>query len=217
MGALTVEKTEAQQTPFLQWSVAELALRGQKASGDLHVVRALDQGVLVAVIDGLGHGEEAQHAARLAAATIAQHQSQSVIDLVRRCHSALIGTRGCAMSIAAINASDETMTWLAIGNVEAVLVRPGRTGPSARETVVMRGGVIGYDLPVLRATVTTLSAGDLLVFATDGIRPEFIERLAKGPQDPRELADHVMAQYAKHTDDSLVFVGRYLGKERHGG
>jgi len=217
MGALTVEKTEAQSTPFLDWSVAELALRGQKASGDLHVVRALEQGVLVAVIDGLGHGEEAQHAARIAAATIAQHQTQSVIDMVRRCHSALIGTRGCAMSLALINARDETMTWLAIGNVEGVLIRPGKTGPAARETVVMRGGVVGYDLPVLRATVTTLGSGDLLVFATDGIRPEFIERLAKGPQHPKELAEHVMAQYAKHTDDSLVFVGRYLGRERHGG
>ena len=217
MGALTLGKTEAQTTPFLDWSVAELALRGQKTSGDLHVVRALDAGVLVCVIDGLGHGEEAAHAARLAASTIAQHQTQSVIDLVRRCHTALIGTRGCAMSIALINASDETMTWLAIGNVEGVLLRTGKTGSAAREAVVMRGGVVGYDLPVLRATVTTINRGDLLVFATDGIRPEFIDRLGSGPQEPQELAEHVMAQYSKHTDDSLVFVGRYLGKERHGG
>ena len=94
MGALTVARTEQQLTPYLDWSVAELALRGQKQSGDLHVVRALPEGVLVSVIDGLGHGDEAAHAASIAAATMAQYQTQSVIDLVRRCHTALIGTRG---------------------------------------------------------------------------------------------------------------------------
>lgn len=215
MGTLTHGTTEAQRSPYLDWSVHAVTLRGEQQSGDLHVVRALPDGVLVGVIDGLGHGDEAAHAAQRAAQTLAAYQHQSVIDLVRRSHEALIGTRGAAMSLAFINALDETMTWLAIGNVEGVLLR-ARPG-AGRETVVMRGGVVGYDLPVLRATVTSLNRGDRLVFATDGIRPEFIERLAAGPDDPQELAESVTQQYGKLTDDSLVFVGRYLGKERRGG
>jgi len=32
---------------------------GQAVSGDMHLVRPFEDGVLVALVDGLGHGEEA--------------------------------------------------------------------------------------------------------------------------------------------------------------
>ena len=45
--------------PFLEWGVAAQALPGEAISGDRHVMQAFPSGALVAVIDGLGHGEEA--------------------------------------------------------------------------------------------------------------------------------------------------------------
>lgn len=211
MGTLTAPQRFVERSPFLDWGVAEAALPGQTSSGDAHVVCALPHGALVAVVDGLGHGPEAAAAAARAAATIAKHADQSIISLVRTCHKALIGTRGAAMSMASFNAVDDTLTWLAIGNVEGVLLRADPMARPVRESIVMRGGVIGYELPIVRAAVTVVSPGDLLVFATDGIDSSFTDQLGAS-RPPQRLADQILAEHGKGTDDALVFVARYLGR-----
>ena len=52
---------------MVEYGVAKLALPGHAESGDHHVVRCNRNGVLIAAIDGIGHGEEAADAARMAA------------------------------------------------------------------------------------------------------------------------------------------------------
>jgi len=78
------------------------------------------------------------------------------------------------------------------------------------EAILLRSGVVGLELPQLRASVTTLAPGDLLVMATDGIRSGFAERLSAA-QATQRLADQILADYRKSTDDALVLVARYLG------
>ena len=211
MGAVIAERPSLDRSPILEWGVASTPLPGQRLSGDLHLFQPLPEGVLLAALDGLGHGPEAASAAERAVDTLRKHAEQSVMSLMRLCHQALIGTRGVAMSIAAINALDESLTWLAIGNVEAVLLRADPLTVPAREAVVMRGGVIGYELPALRASVTTLQRGDLIILATDGIDASFTDQLDV-TRTPQRLADHILAEHAKGTDDALVLVARYLGR-----
>lgn len=202
-----------QPSPFVDWGVAGAAVPGEPASGDLHVVCHQPNGTLLAVVDGLGHGPEAALAAQRAAETIGEHCDQSVIGIVRLCHKALAGTRGVAMSIASFNITDETMTWLAIGNVEGLLVRADPRAVPTREAVVMRGGVVGYELPIVRAAVTTVSPGDVLIFATDGIRSAFTDQIYVGRR-PQALADNILTDHAKGTDDALVLVARYTGRPK---
>src|SRR5690606_18180403 len=80
----------------VEWAVADRAL--QEESGDLHVVAPFDGGVVVAVIDGLGHGPEAAHAARGAATVVTANAGAPLDSLLRGCHDALHHTRGVAMS-----------------------------------------------------------------------------------------------------------------------
>jgi len=49
---------------LIWWGVAERALPGQTVSGDKYLVKPLADGVLLAVVDGLGHGGEATAAAK---------------------------------------------------------------------------------------------------------------------------------------------------------
>jgi serine phosphatase RsbU (regulator of sigma subunit) len=200
-------------TPALQLGVASLPLPGEPLSGDLHVVQAFPGGALVAVVDGLGHGADAAAAAQRAVAELAAFGQESVISLVRRCHQALTGTRGVVMCLASFNGADDTMTWLGIGNVAGLLLHADARSVPQLESVVMRGGVVGYELPPLRAAVTTLNPGDLLVLATDGIKPEFSLRLTAGAA-PQALADEILSTCAKGTDDALVLVARYQGTRR---
>src|SRR6266704_3658201 len=135
-------------------------LAGEKESGDLHVVKAVNSGALVAVVDGLGHGAEAAVAARAAVKVLEQYA-----DAARR-------------------------------------VR--------HDTLVTRGGIVGSDLPPVRAKVVSVAPRDTLIFATDGVRSPFTDGL---PPDapPQQLADQILAHHGKGTDDALVLVARYMG------
>jgi len=108
------------------------------------------------------------------------------------------------------------MTWLSVGNVEGVLLytdQTARPARPARATLLTRGGIVGSELPQLRAEVVPIAAGDILIFATDGIREGFAEDLPTDP-GPQQLADQILARYGKGTDDALVLVARYLGDGR---
>ena len=189
-------------------AVASRAQGGEMVSGDLHWVCELDRGALVAVVDGLGHGHDAESAARLAISTLGSDPDTEIIKLVERCHAVLSRSRGVVMSIAWLDARGQTMTWLAVGNVEGVLIRPGM---AKHESILMRGGIVGHRLPPLRTATLPLGAGDLLVLATDGIREGFAEslRLAAPLQ---EMADRVLARHGRDDDDALVLVGRWNGE-----
>ena len=194
----------------IDWGVAASALPGEAQSGDLHLVKAVPAGVLIAVVDGLGHGAEAAAAARAAVATLDEHATESVTALLQRCHWALKGSRGVVMSLAFIDPRLHTLTWAGVGNVEAALLHVAPRPTVERIGLVTRGGIVGSELPAVRAQHATLAPGDLLFFATDGIREGFIEGLAvEAP--PQQLAEQVLANHGKGTDDALVLVARYRG------
>ena len=197
-------------TWLIDWGVAASSLKGQGASGDRYLVKSLPQGVLVAVVDGLGHGEAAAAAAAMAIRTLDSHHEQSMIPQVKRCHECLRGTRGAVMSLASFNGRDSTMTWLAVGNVEGVLLRCPLTRRDDCESLLLRGGVVGAQLPSLSAAVTSVAPGDILILATDGIRSGFVPTVVF--TDPvQKIADRILTEHAKATDDALVFVSRYVG------
>ncbi|MGB0074634.1 MAG: SpoIIE family protein phosphatase, partial [Terracidiphilus sp.] len=194
----------------IEWGVASRALPGQPASGDINVVKPFSNGVLVAALDGLGHGEEAATAAAVAARTLEAHAAEPVMMLVHLCHEALRTTRGVAMSIASINLSRGLLTWLGVGNVEGVLLRRSFTRTEAEVPLLLRSGVAGFQLPSLDVEVLPLSAGDTLIFATDGIQSDFARGLARNLA-PQRAAEEILARHGKTTDDALVLVARYLG------
>ncbi len=197
----------------IELGVATIALPGQTRSGDLHLVKPFSNGILVAALDGVGHGEEAARAARKACGILEGHAEEPVISLVRQCHEGLRATRGVAMSIASLDVVHELMTWVGVGNVQGILLRPGLASTPQEESLLLRAGVVGVQLPPLQAAVLPLSGGDRLIFATDGIREDFPRALARN-QVPQKAAEMILAQHRKATDDALILVARYLGNHK---
>jgi phosphoserine phosphatase RsbX len=197
----------------IDWAVARRPLPGEDVSGDLHLVQPHPDGYLLAAVDGVGHGPEATRAAEAALKTLQSMPQESLHAMANRCHLALKNTRGVVMTLAAVNVWEETLTWLGIGNVDGILFRAAPDVTPPTEHVLLRGGVVGAQLPALYAGVISLGRGDLLVLATDGIRSGFEEAMiTQGP--PQAIADYVMNRHFKGTDDALVLVARYHGRKR---
>jgi phosphoserine phosphatase RsbX len=203
----------ARQPSIIEWGWAGRALGDSTAglhSGDLHVVASFPDGALVAVIDGLGHGPEAAAAARAAARVLEAQPSEPVLALLEQCHADLRRTRGAVMSLASFDARASTITVAGVGNVEGVLLRGNPVAARPREDFAPRGGIVGYQLPPLRATSIPVLPNDTLIMATDGIRGGFATR-ADLRGHPQDIADTILTSHGKRSDDALVLVVRYLG------
>jgi hypothetical protein len=201
------------QWPGLACGVAESAHTSQPESGDHYLIQPYPRGLLIAAVDGMGHGVEAAAAAKRATATLAAFAQESPISLILRCHDELKGTRGAVMTMALLDMHERTLTWIGVGNVEAILFH-GKPGSRLKpERALLRGGVVGYQLPALRAEVLPLMPFDTLVLTTDGVKPDFAESLAPNG-DPQGLADLILARFRKANDDALVVVARYTGGDQ---
>jgi hypothetical protein len=194
----------------LEWDLALAPMPGETVIGDRAVVIFGHEYVLAAAIDGVGHGADAAAAAHVASYALEHAAARDIAAIVRECHEALAQTRGAAMSLARVDCREHTITWLGIGNVEARLLRSHQPAPAA-ESLLLHGGIVGHSLPRLAPQTIRVSRGDLLIFATDGIRRDFADCLVP-TGSCREIAERVLQQYGLGSDDALVLVARYLGR-----
>jgi phosphoserine phosphatase RsbX len=194
--------------PSIDWGVAGRPLAGEERSGDLHMVKQFDDGVLAAVIDGLGHGDGAADVAASAAQILDRYADEPLERLVTRCHDGLRHTRGVVLGLAMF-AHEGSMTWLAVGDAEGVLV-PVSGDEDGIRTLPQHRGIVGGNLPPLHAESVDLSPGDAVIMATDGVDPSGLRRgLLRFT--PQWLATDILGRSARANDDALVLVIRYRG------
>jgi serine phosphatase RsbU (regulator of sigma subunit) len=150
--------------------------------------------------------------ARQAVEILRGSSGEPVDRLIELCHEGLRRTRGVVMAVASFDPTEDTLTWLGVGNVEGRLISWSDDGEVQRRSMVPHPGIVGYRLPALRPVTLPLRRGDVLILATDGIRGGFVD-----PEDPsripKDIAEQILEEQGKDTDDALVVVARYLGGE----
>lgn len=198
------------KAPAIEWSTAAATMPGETESGDRYWAGAVANGMMFAVIDGLGHGRAAAAASDIAIATLERHAGAPPIELLRRCHESLRGTRGAAMSLAVFDTQAAMLTWIGVGNVEGTLLRRDAGLPS--DKLLLRNGVVGIQLPILRAGELAVQSGDILTMVTDGVTAESPLRVSMNGRI-ESMADGILAGACKGTDDALVLVARYRGTQ----
>jgi serine/threonine protein phosphatase PrpC len=193
--------------PRVEWGVASRAL--ETVSGDAHLVQPLSGGALFAVVDGLGHGPAAAEAARAAIRSLEAWAEQPV-RAVAECHERLKSTRGVVLMLAWLEGPSDSLSWLGVGNAQGVLQSGDPAQRLRQQTLVGRVGVVGRQLPPLHATRVPVAPGDVLVLATDGIRPNFMPAVVRH-DPPQRVAEAILEQHWTRGDDGLVLVVRYQG------
>lgn len=190
----------------MQHAIAARALFNASASGDQCRVWHDTAGSWLCMVDGLGHGPEAEAAALAALDYVEAHRAQPLSLLFSGCDRALRGTRGVAMELIHIGPAG-ALTYAGIGNTAA---RHWQGGPGRSERLSGNYGIVGGGYRSLTPRKSQIAAGDLLILHTDGISEKFdLSAYRDCFAEPARLAQRLLLDWGKAHDDAAVLVYRH--------
>ena len=189
----------------LQYGSSIRPCQGERVSGDAVIIRQLDDGLLCAIVDVLGHGAEAHELTHVIDAYLARFSSADVAGVLKRLHLHLTGTRGAAVGLCAIDAGAGQLSYAGIGNTSM------RRFGADETRMVSRDGVLGQNMRSPHTQTLQLAAGDLVVLYTDGVSDRFSSGDYPGLalHAPREVANNIVERFGKSHDDAACIAVRY--------
>jgi hypothetical protein len=200
-----------QQSSVVEWAVGRRSVKTLDwKSAESSVVKSTPSGFLIAVVDATQDGHDGTRAAQLAAEVFEGYTHQSLIDLFNRADRACKDTVGCSVSAAIFNTSYHTVSWFGVGTIQGFLHHRSPTADPRYQWLKQQQGFVGDNQFTIREMTYSVHMGDVLILATDGIKPEFAGALPIEGK-PRVVADTLLAEFARPEDDSLMLVTRYLG------
>jgi len=113
------------KAPDRRIGVSQHSLHNDPACGDVWRLAFDGPCISALVIDGLGHGEEAERAARAGEKAFALTPFASSTVLLEDLHHAMTGTRGGAAAIAQFDG--DALKFIGIGNIGASLIAPDKS------------------------------------------------------------------------------------------
>ena len=187
----------------MQLAMLKYALADNLHCGDEVACWRKERQTFLCVVDGLGHGKQAEEAAKKALHYVERHLAEPLMEIFVGCNQALRDTRGVAMAIACIN-EEGLLTYAGVGNTRAMIVGEKTTWLNSSYGII--GG--GYK-PLLLETVQ-LRSGDLILLFTDGL-PEFIDLSGYSKEisgDVQQLAEKIITDCCRKKDDVAILVYR---------
>jgi anti-sigma regulatory factor (Ser/Thr protein kinase) len=176
-------------------------------NGDAFVVSQARQRVLVAVIDGLGHGPLAHLAAEAARRYVESHADQQLSSIFVGVGRACRATQGVVMALARVDWWPLRLTFASVGNVEARVL-----GSSNPINLLARRGVLGMRAPPPLITEHRWEDGMVVVLHSDGLTARWRAQDVLGSSASAEArAQHCLRAFARDDDDATVLVVQQLG------
>lgn len=176
----------------------------ERVSGDTAVLRGQDHLLFAAVIDVLGHGDDAHALALEIERFLENSWGDALLDLMNLLHEQIRGSRGAAAGLSLLDRRSGVLRYVGIGNT--VLRKFGST----EIRLVSRAGIIGGSMRTAREERMTLAAGDVVLLYTDGVKDRF--RLCDYPEllhhDAETIARTVLRRFGKDNDDATCIALR---------
>jgi negative regulator of sigma-B (phosphoserine phosphatase) len=181
------------------------SLHDEPYCGDQGKVWQHDNKIILCLADGLGHGYDAERAARTALDYIGEHLNIPLPALIADCNHAMRKTRGAALIITVIDPVKEKLSYVSVNNIRGVI------HGSHQRSLAAIPGFVGGSMTSFWIETVPFDADDLLILATDGIQQYFTLKAYHEEiiADPQRLAEQLLADWALGTDDAGVLIYRH--------
>ncbi|MCG6188271.1 SpoIIE family protein phosphatase [Maribellus maritimus] len=184
---------------------ASRAKPGEKLNGDSYVVNHLNQTeTVVAVIDGLGHGKEANIASQMAKEQILLRPELPLDALIQHVHNGIRGTRGAVIGLVFADTQKNKLRFTGIGNIEGFL-----NTSSGKKNLISFGGIVGHNMRTPRIFEFDFNPGDILCLTTDGITSRWNPDDLNWKDHPQQPAEYILRNFSRQNDDATVLILRY--------
>jgi anti-sigma regulatory factor (Ser/Thr protein kinase) len=191
------------KAPDRRIGISQHALHHDPACGDVWHLAFDGPRISALVIDGLGHGEEAERAARAGERVFALSPFASPLLLLEDIHHAMIGTRGGALAIAQFDGNGSALRFVGIGNIGGSLIAPDKSRGLASHPGIV-GGQYRKAQPFDYAQVN----GQLLILYSDGLQSRWNLQDYPGlvHRHPAVIAAILHRDFCRGRDDVTVLV-----------
>lgn len=187
--------------PDPRFGVSHHSLHDDPACGDTWHLTYDGSNISALVIDGLGHGEEAEEAARAGEKAFNHLPFASPTLLLQDLHEAMTGTRGGAVSIAQFDG--ESLRFVGIGNIGATLI-----GPEKSRGLASHPGIVGGQYRKAQPFDYAQVNGHLLIMYSDGLQSRWNLQDYPGlvHRHPAVIAAILHRDFCRGRDDVTVLV-----------
>ncbi|MDH5402088.1 MAG: SpoIIE family protein phosphatase [Candidatus Heimdallarchaeota archaeon] len=182
--------------------------KGESYNGDAIFIRDRKEEFVVAVIDGLGHGEKASTSSKEAVNILRQHKTVTFENIINKLHNHLTKFVGCQMFLAKIDKINDIIKYVSIGNVQGYLL-------SKDDNIALptKRGVIGQNIPKIKEKKYQIRNDCIMIIHTDGISKSWerqydFDALVK--MTPLSIVEGIHGKYIHDYDDSSIIVVKYL-------
>jgi anti-sigma regulatory factor (Ser/Thr protein kinase) len=187
----------------LRVGVTQHSLHGDPACGDAWELAIKGSHVSILMIDGLGHGPEAEDAAKAGAAAFNREPFADPGVLLEEIHHDMRGTRGGAVAVAQFNGEQDQLRFIGIGNIGATLITEDKP-----RGLVSHPGIVGLQYRKVPVVDHADCTGKLLILYSDGLQSRWNLRDYPGLmyRHPAIIAAVLHRDFSRGRDDVTVLV-----------
>lgn len=169
-------------------------------NGDAYLIKTWDSHVLIALIDGLGHGEEAAAASSVARNFVDERFTLDIKEIISGLHERLRRTRGAAVGLLRIDQAEKKFAFCGVGNIEVRVLSEPSMHPLSVE------GVVGMNRIRIKKFEYSYNSLKAIILYSDGISSNFDFPGSISLVDPQKTADSILSQWRSEWDDATIIV-----------
>lgn len=194
----------------MQVEMARRSFMNDPHCGDRCGFREVDGTHVLYMIDGLGHGKNAEVAALAAEEFVVGHLRMPLEEMFEECDRAIAHTRGVALGVAVVDPAARTLTFAGINNTR---VRVLRRRQRQAFQISSDPGIVGGGFRTLVPATVDFGDGDIALMFTDGVsdRMDVSQYRDEQQQDLQQWAEQILDDWERTNDDRTVLICQHDG------